>query len=179
VINPVNPVVRNNGQIHSTNSSGNSESVVLLYGINAVSVRDGAVSQEETPFVNCATGNWNPVADMCDNNLLPAATPPAPIINIVLGKSLVRSGGSTDVSIEVIAPYSASCTVFGLENSPILFNHLGTAALPNLPARTEVTKKLTGAQMVTVTCVPEPVIDGVSSATAEARINVVPIIFEI
>lgn len=170
----VNPRVTLNGNLYSTDVSGSNKPTNLNYGINTFTLWDGPTSLElKTVVTSCVVGVWNPALNICDTNSI-SVIPPAPIINLsVSDKDIIRSGETANVDIIVTAPYSTKCTVTGVNNSPVVYTFNGS------DTRSLSTGPLTSAQIVSVTCEPRPAISGVASASANVRINVVPIIIEI
>jgi hypothetical protein len=62
----------------------------------------------------------------------------------------------------------------GAEGTPVTRSY----AAGNI-SDTYTTRPLTSAQIITVTCTPDPVIAGTPASTAETRVSVVPMIQEI
>lgn len=162
-----------NGPTYSNNSSGNAELFDLDYGLNTVFVRDGVEPLANVELlVACASGSsWNGL--ICDT--LPPP-PPAPAISIAVDRELVRSGESVTSNIEVTAAYPATCTVYGVQNAPVVFAHSGTPATDTYSA---TTRTLTSSQIITVTCEAVPAIPGVADTTSETRVDVIPVMQEL
>lgn len=150
--------------------------VNMVYGVNTFNARDGATnitpSASASLLAECVTGSdWDPVSGTCEVDVVPP--PPvqaAPIVNLNLDRDLIRSGDTVVVDIDVVAAYPVSCTIIGLQLSPVVFT--GTTY-------TGTSRTLTAAQSITVTCAPSPAIAGVSSASSQARVSVVPTVQEI
>ena len=136
-------------------------------------MRDGVAPLANVELlVACASGSsWNGL--ICDT--LPPP-PPAPAISIAVDRELVRSGESVTSNIEVTAAYPATCTVYGVQNAPVVFAHSGTPATDTYSA---TTRTLTSSQIITVTCEAVPAIPGVADTTSETRVDVIPVMQEL
>lgn len=165
------PSVRNTttNTTYSTAASGNNAPATLTYGTNVVVARDGVTTLANTSLTaSCAGGNWN--GSICAN------VPAAPVVDVSLDRELVRSGNTVQMTVDVTAAYPTSCTVTGLESSAFTFNHSGT---PSTVSYTYTSMPMVSAQVIAVTCAPNPAISGVGSTTGEARVSVIPIVEEI
>ena len=165
-------VYNNNGTTYSINPSGTNQSITLLYGLNNIFARNGAIT--------LATTNLNAVCDSTlawDGSGCTVPPPPPPQINISVDRELIRSGDTVEVSSQVTASYPVSCTLSGVESSPITFTH--TPGGTNTSNYTYTSRPLTSAQIVSLSCAANPAITGVGPASAEERISVVPMIQEI
>lgn len=164
-----------NGTTISSLASGTNVPVILAHGVNYLAARNGnGTITDTTVTVVCdATApHWR--GTYCDD----VPPPPAPVIATALDRALIRSGATATLTITLTAPYPTTCTVSGAKGSPETITHSGTALAPTSPY-TITTKPLTSAQVITISCVPNPAIPGTGATTVETRVNVVPTIQEI
>lgn len=165
------PSVRNTttNTTYSTAASGNNAPAALTYGTNVIVARDGVTTLANTSLTaSCASGNWN--GSICAN------VPAAPVVDVSLDRELVRSGSTVLMTVDVTAPYPTSCTVTGLESAAFTFSHSGS---PSSVSYTYTSMPMVSAQVIEVTCAPNPAIAGVGSTTGETRVSVIPIVEEI
>ncbi len=170
-------VYHNNGTTYSNNFEGINKLVTLDYGLNTIYARNGVDVYATTNLnVECENGLvWD--SGVCSINVPTTPPPPAPVITITIAKDIIRSGEKADTKTVVTAPYAATCTLYGVSSSPIVFAHSGSQTNPT-SAHNYTTRPLTSAQIVSVTCQPTPAINGVQSTTADKRINIVPTVQE-
>jgi hypothetical protein len=167
-----NPILRNetSGTTYSTAQSGSNQPFPLQHGNNLVRLLDGATELRSlTINVGCVADHiWNPhsVPPQC----VPIPPPPA-IFTITANPSLIRSGSTSTVSIEIQADHNLNCTLHGAQSTAINFTHV---ADPATQTYTYTTRPLTAAQLVRVTC---ETLGYTGSRTT--RIEVVPTIREI
>jgi hypothetical protein len=173
--NATNPNVYNTftSSSVSSNPSG-TQSVTLNRGVNTFEARDSSTMLSQTSVtVGCIAGSsWD--GSVC---LATTPPPPEPAIDLELSRELIRSGETVDVTVEVTAEYPAECTLYGVEATPIVFTHNGTPASP-LSSNVYTSRPLSAAQIITMTCEPNPT-NGAPSNTATSRVNVVPVLQEI
>lgn len=169
-------VYNSNGTTYSISSSGTNQNVTLRYGVNTIFAQNNSLGLASVNLnTSCDSGL---VFDGASCEVAAPLVPPAPQIQISVDRELIRSGDTVEVSMQVTAGYPVSCTLSGVESSPITFIHSPVGGT-NTTNYTYTSRPLTSAQVVTLSCVAEPAIAGVGPANAQARINVVPTIQEI
>jgi hypothetical protein len=175
ITNAVDPNVYNSqtNTVVASVPSGTNVPATLYFGVNTVNARDKISTIASTNVLaTCVTGSsWN--GSSCEADAVPP--PPEPTISIGLSRELIRSGETVDVTVDVTAAYSAQCTLYGVETTPITFTHTGT---PVTSSDTFTTRPLRSAQVVTLTCVPDAA-TGADSNTATSRVDVIPVVQEI
>lgn len=161
-------VYNSNGTTYSISSSATNESINLPYGVNTIYARNGTENLASINLnVTCSQLLvWN--GNACSN-----PPPPSPQIQIGVDKELIPNGGTVVTTSEVMSLYPVSCTIYGVESSPITFMHTPTATSTSA-IYTHTSRPLTAAQIVSLSCEPDPAISGVPTVTSETRIRVVP-----
>lgn len=161
------------GSVISTNANGNNSPVTLNYGTTDFMARDGSSLLDTVGLTaDCATGLlWYSGGNECVVTL-----PSSPAIDLTLDRELVRSGNTVELTTEVTANYPTECTIVGLTDTPITFSHSGT---PASATYTNTSKPLNSAQVIEVTCEPDPAVAGIAGATATTRADVIPVLEEI
>lgn len=164
----------NTGLRLSAAATGNNTPITLARGTYDLYTRDGGTTLGTpvtvTAVCDATAPYWRDT--YCDD----VEPPPAPIITTALDRALIRSGDTAILTVTLTATYGTTCTVSGAQGTPVTLTHSGT---PATAVYTVTTKPLTSAQLITVSCVPNPAIPGTPAATAETRVNVVPTIQEV
>lgn len=172
--NSSNPrVTDQGGSVISTNATGNNSPVTLNYGTTDFMARDGSSLLDTVGLTaDCVTGLvWSSGSSQC--MIAPTSSP---AIDLSLDRELVRSGNTVELTTEVTATYPTECTIVGLTDTPITFSHSGT---PATATYNNTSMPLNSAQVIEVTCEPDPAIAGLAGATATTRADVIPVLEEI
>ncbi len=123
----------------------------------------------------CSSPNWNENSNTC------VLIPNPPIITVTVTPTLVRSGERADIAVEVNDPVSdLSCTVLGVDPTgtpdSTTFDHEPSVTLDPITNKAYVTKPLTSAQLIRVSCTHTTL--GITTSE-EKRVNVSPSVQEI
>jgi hypothetical protein len=166
-----------NSPVSSGQPSGTNVTTTLVRGTNTLVARDGVSSLPGSAnlVAECADGPGAWTGTLCDSGSVPPPPVAAPSINITVNRELIRSGETVVATVTIDAPYPTSCTLYGVETTPITFSHSGT---PSSQDHNFTTRPLTAAQEITVTCEPNPA-NGATTSAGSARVNVIPAIQEI
>lgn len=160
------PSVRQGATSFSSSPSG-SQTRTVDPDDRSFTLRDtgGTFTDSATANVTCQTGTiWSTTSSHCAF---------LPIVGISYGTNLIRSGATLDFEISVNSNFDLNCTVRD-GGAAQTFSHVASAATQAYP---RITRPLTSAQVVSVSCVSplDPTING----SDEVRVNVIPTIQEI
>jgi hypothetical protein len=184
IANPVSPSIKQKDNQFSTAPIHPGYTRTINFGAdnpeNRMNFQDGVtLLGSRTPTAICESGTeWVSSNSRCEEVVPPPPPPAPPQLQVSLDKDIIRSGESARVTVNVVAPYPASCTLYGVNATPITFSHNGTAAAPS-KNYVNTTRPLTATQVITLTCEPSPAITGVSTANKQTRVNVIAPIEEI
>jgi hypothetical protein len=170
VLAPENYQVRNTttGISLGTSATGNAVAVVLPYGVHRVAATANGVSDSKEVIARCAPPSaWNSTISQCEIPVAP------PSLSITGNPVLVRSGQSSSLVVTIDSNLLLDCTLYGASSGTVTFVHDGL--LNQVKTYTYATKVLTSALNAELRCVSSTGL----SATAHARIEVVPTIEEI
>lgn len=164
--------------LYSSNAAGTNELYPIRKGNNLIEVRSGAtVIKDMTVSADCVGGAiW-------DGAALPpqcVAIPATPTLTLTATPALVRSGDKASIAVTIndTTANTYNCTVLGIDpagtaNLPT-FNHTGTVSNPT--SKSYLTKALTSAQIVQVSCTHATL--GIQT-TKEVRVEVTGTVQEI
>jgi hypothetical protein len=148
----------------SSNASGTNVSVTMPYGMNTYAIRSGTTTITTTNLLAAciASTTWN--GTTCAPTV-PSVTPPS--LGIDVEKNFVRRGGKSNVDFTVNSSANTTCTITGVQTTPIVFNHSGATSSAVYSYTTRV---LNASQKIVMNCVTT----GIDDTSIEGRVNVIP-----
>ncbi len=168
--NAASPSVENlsTASVVSTNASGTSTAITIPYGMNTYAIRNGTSTITTASLLaSCAASTtWN--GTICAPTAPPVVTP---TVDIDIEKNFVRRGGKTSVDFTVNSNSTTTCTIIGVQTTPIIFTHNASSSSAVYGYTTKV---LNASQEIQMTCV----VSGVDDAVVDGRINVIPSVQE-
>ncbi|MBY0310005.1 hypothetical protein K2Q16_02600 [Patescibacteria group bacterium] len=106
------------------------------------------------------------------SSIVTCAAPPPPAITLTATPSLIRSGDQARLTWSVTAPYPVRCILTG-NGSSATFDYTTVGTSVNSP-NPYLTTPISNSTNFTLTCSPNPAVAGVTSASASARVDVIP-----
>jgi hypothetical protein len=164
--NATSPSVENlsTASVVSTNASGTNAAVTIPYGVNTYAIKSGTSTITTTNLLAaCASSTtWNGTVCAPD---APELVPP--VLDIEVDKNFIRKGGKTNIDFTVNANHNTTCTITGVQDTPIVFSHNAATSSAVYPY---TTKSLNATQKIAMTCTAS----GLDDETIEGRVNVIP-----